>query len=289
MNFLTKILRKINFNRSTDVFFIGHPKAGNTWTRFQVGRYIQLICDYEEMPLFSEGDWLGRNKRFCVDTSIRFTHYPLTWENQTKEELVEENVIDPFSSKKVILISRYPLDVSVSHFHHMKTRSSIGFRGDLEDFLESDVFGIEKLLRFYNIWEEHYDSVDSFFLLRYEDMQAAPCDVLRRLLSFLKIDLNDQYIQEAVDFASFDNMKQLERDDESLSYKATGDHVFGSGNTKNPNARHVRKGKVGGYRSFPEFHDFGRYEELIKENLGTTYGYSKARIPDPCNILSGKK
>ena len=63
---LNQALRKLNHHRTTELYFVGYPKTGNTWVRYMLGQYVQLTCELPELPLFDATDRLGRCESFCV-------------------------------------------------------------------------------------------------------------------------------------------------------------------------------------------------------------------------------
>lgn len=272
-------LTRINAHRTANTYFICYPKTGNTWIRFMLSKYMQLFCNMPEMPLFDKFDIIGRCLKTCTGHSILFTHDPLIWSNQTSSDLNFNNVIKPYIRKKVVLIVRHPLDVQASFLFHKMFQVPYGehthdsFDGHLKDFLEHPVFGLEKLFAFYNIWADAGNKVDSFYVLRYEDMRTDPVAKFKELLEFLDVKVIDHMVNEAVNYASFDNMKQMEKKSNMLY--DSGFKVFNTGDKNNPDAYHVRRGKVGGYEDYLTEQEVLKYVEIIAKNLHPIYGYHK--------------
>lgn len=266
-------IRAWNHRRTTEVYFVGYPKTGNTWTRFMLGRYVQLLAAAGEMPLFDEQDWLGRCVRPPVGPSMHFTHRPLLWEGQTADDLDEGNVVAPFLKKKVVLIARHPLDVLVSHWFQERHQVANATALDLREFIDSPVFGINKYLRFHGLWRDQSPQVDGFHLLRYEDTKLDPEASFRGLLEFLNIEVNNDVLASAIDYASFDNMKQMEASGNVPKYGSSGLKVFATGNASNENSYHVRKGKVGGYRDYLDAAVVRDLQVRIRQELGDWLGY----------------
>ena len=141
-----RILRKLNHHRTTELYFVGYPKTGNTWLRYMLGRYIQLLCSLPDLPLFDATDRMGRCESFCVGSAMQFTHRPLLWHEQRAIDLNYQNVIQPFHGKRVVLLIRHPLDTLVSHWMQRKHRGNENYTGDLMKFLEDPVWGIREIL-----------------------------------------------------------------------------------------------------------------------------------------------
>ena len=141
ISLLTRVLRKVNHHRTTELYFVGYPKTGNTWMVYMLGRYVQLLCDLPELPLFDMVDQLGRCQQLCVGPRMRFTHRPLLWHHQRASDLNYGNVIKPFDDKRVVLLVRHPLDTLVSLW--MSRQHVWNYTGDLVEFLEDPVWGTE--------------------------------------------------------------------------------------------------------------------------------------------------
>lgn len=235
-------------HRTTKAYVIGYPKTGNTWLRFMLGLYAQHAYHLAEQPLFDESNRFGVERPVGPLPTLRFTHQPLTWEHQRRDDLGFDDVVAPFRRKRVIILVRHPLDVLVSNFHQQVHRTTSTYVGDLPAFIEDEVFGLEKLLRFYDLWRANRDVPEDTHLLRYEDLKHDPAGCLRSLLGFLRVGAQPDAIEAAVRGAEFDAMRQVEGSDSPPVYRSSGHSIFASGDLAEPNARHVRRGVVGGYR-----------------------------------------
>jgi alcohol sulfotransferase len=105
--------------------------------------------------------------------------------------------------------------------------------------------------------------------VRYEDLRAEPEVHLERVLEFLGAAPSAAEIAEAVAFASFDNMKQLE---ESAAF-GSGDRRIVPGEASNPDSFKVRRGKVGGYRDYLSDEEAAVLDELVAARLAPAFGY----------------
>lgn len=280
---LHRILRKLNRHRTTDLYFVGYPKTGNTWVTYMLGRYIQLLCDLPELPLFDTTDPMGRCQRFCVGPRIQFTHRPLHWDAQRADDLSYDNVVRPFEDKRVILIARHPLDTLVSHWLYRKHRMDQHGRRvwqddlDLNSFVEDPVWGIEKFFRFYSLWHENRARVKRVSLLRYEDIRAEPKKTFALLLQSLQIPQQEDKMRQAIADADFENMRKVEKSGEAPKLQSSGYSIFGTADRSNPEAFHVRRGKVGGFQDYFEQTQIGPLLDRINRRLPEFFGYSSER------------
>lgn len=254
---------------------LGYPKTGNTWTRIMLGHYVKTIFGLDHVPLFDRGEMEEMARKGYGGPVGTFTHGPLVWDRQTAQDLSYDNTVKPFIHQRVVFLTRHPLDVLVSSFMHSKyrARQKPPYPGHLEDFVDDPVYGLGKFLRFHELWARHHGEAEGFLLWRYEDLRVSPEAQLRRLLTFLGTEIQESAVSEAVKFASFDNLKAMESAGERLVYLSTGFNAFGDGPKDNPNAFHVRKGQVGGYRSEIAPKLVEALEAEVREKMPKFFGY----------------
>ncbi len=124
------------------------------------------------------------------------------------------------------------------------TRRINVFSGPISDFIRHDVYGVEKILAFYRIWWANRQVPAAFHFLRYEDLHRDPAGVLARVLAFIGADITPAGIAAAVEFCSFENLRQAEAEDRY------GTPVLRAGRGDDPESFKVRKGKVGNYGEY---------------------------------------
>lgn len=254
---------------------VGYPKTGNTWARIMLGHYVQLVHELDHLPLFDANEMAELTRRGYRGSKGVFTHQPLTWESQLPGDLSYENVIAPFLGQKVLFLTRHPLDTLVSHFMHAKYKvPDAPYPGNLIDFILDPVQGFDKFIRFHELWATHHGDVGEFFLWRYEDVRRDPAGQLKRLLAFLGEAVDEAAIRDAIEFASFENLKAMESSGEKLVYKSSGFNAFGDGPRDDPNAFHIRKGEVGGYKNELAPEVVSELEPRVKAEMPVFFGYS---------------
>jgi len=148
-----------------------------------------------------------------------------------------------------------------------------GYDGALLEFLDDQVWGLEKYFRFYSLWFQNREHVRDFLLLRYEDLHAEPQKVFARLLDHLNIPLHEGRLVKAVTDANFESMKRIELAGAAPRYRSSGLKIFATGNRDNPDAFHVRRGKVDGFRDYLEAADIRRLMDVINQRLPPFFGY----------------
>jgi len=283
-NYLKWQLVRWNLDRTVDAYIIGYPKVGNTWFQFMMARYVQLLnnsLDDSSFPQFDSINSWGIRKRWNPDfPRIVFTHNPLCWVGQTAEELTVERVVGPFRNRKVILLVRNPADILVSYYWHCREQAAETaeqkYARGIGDFIRDPIYGIEKLIRFYSIWDAQKSTVKAFTTLRYEDLKMAPAQECARILCFLNAPVDADKIMSAVKYSDFSNMRKIEiqnRESRRLCF-ASGNPIFATGDIKNTGeAFHVRRGKVGGFRDYLSDDDVEYLAERLRQGWPESYGY----------------
>lgn len=99
-------------------------------------------------------------------------------------------------------IARNPKDVCVSYFHHCRKNTRLNFKGDFSDFAEA--FMANQLL-FEPFWDHVVQawmrrSHENLHFMFFEDMKRDAHGELRKLATFLELDLSDEDVQRFEDF-----------------------------------------------------------------------------------------
>jgi hypothetical protein len=157
-----------------------------------------------------------------------------------------------YAGKKVILLTRNIKDVLVSCYFQATKR--IGkYNGNISEFIRSDRYGAKKIITFYNTWHQNRGVPKEFLHLKYEDIHNKPEEVLSQTMRFLGLhQVEEDLVRDAVQFASFDNMKVMEKE---FLFKQRS---MRPANVSDDESFKVRKGVVGGYASYlsPDDIDF---------------------------------
>ncbi len=225
-----------------DVYVISYPKSGRTWLRVLLGK---ALCTQARKP-----------DRLLLDTptlsaaagALRtdFDHDGSDlWDQSDYRSLSEDK--QAYRDKRVILLARDAPDVLVSGYFEVTRRSLVfehppcQFDGTLAEFVRSPVFGARKVAAFYDIWSRSTTVPKQFLLIHYEDLHAGGEDVLADVLRFIGAEVNRRDIAEAVAYAGFENMRELERAD------AFNDPRLRPGDVADPDSYKARRGVTGGY------------------------------------------
>jgi hypothetical protein len=172
-----------------------------------------------------------------------------------------------YSNKKVIFLVRDPRDVIVSsYFQHKKRLNQ--FSGDLNSYIFSDTGNIDSIIKFYNVWYKNRNIPKDFLLIRYEDMQEDTLRELKRVLKFIGItNLNSEALLEIVDYASFDNMRQMEQNNQLNSSRLQ------PADKSDEESYKTRRGKVGGYSDYLSEQEINYLNQKINDKLADYFKY----------------
>jgi hypothetical protein len=265
--------------RKADFIIISPPKCGRTWVRVLLSRFLQVKYGLGTKNLLGFDNY----HRLCPDIpKIRFTHdkYISDYTRDTKTKRA-------FYEKKVVFLVRDPRDVVVSNYFQWistvnpfkrKKRSVPDDPTQVSafDYAMDPELGLLKTICFLNEWESEIPKLKDYVLIRYEDLRSDSQRALVRMLTFMGQEYSDEQVDEAVSYASFENMKALE----SSPSLDTGSRRLAAKDPKNPDSFKVRRGKVGGYRDYLSAEQVARIDGLIEGELSPFYGYSGPRRLD---------
>ncbi|HSH30207.1 MAG TPA: sulfotransferase domain-containing protein [Thiohalobacter sp.] len=258
--------------RRADAVVVSFGKSGRTWLRVMVSRLYQQLYGLPESALIGFDNFHNMDRRV---PRIFFTH-----DNYIGDYTGHTDSKVDFYDKKVVLLVRDPRDVAVSQFfqwqHRMRPEKKAlnqypphGEQCGVYEFVKHEGAGLPKVIDFMNLWAREMGKVREFCLVRYEDMRADPHRALSRVAQFLEIPADPGQIQEAVDYASYENMKKMES---SHSFRLSGGRMVPR-DRDNPDSYKVRRAKVGGYRDYFEDDQIREIDALMEGTLDPVYGY----------------
>lgn len=233
---------------------VSYPKCGRTWLRLMLGRY--LCQQYKLDPKRALETLYLTHQAGLLPT--HFTHDGV----KTREDAWRPTAPDAsrYAKKRVLLLMRDPRDVVVSSYFQATKREN-GYDGTLSDFIRDPNHGLSAYLDFLTLWEKNAEVPEKFLVMRYKNIHTDPAGHLRTLLSFVdctKID--EAAVEEAVNYASFNNMQKLEK----ANYFRT--KRLAPGNVNDPESFKVRRGKIGGYKDYLNAEDCAFIEQSIEQS-----------------------
>lgn len=199
--------------------FVSFPKSGRTW--------IRVMLDHLGISLEYYHANSGHRKRLKYEQlGVKPTQY---------------------AKHKVILMIRDPRDVVVSGYFQATKREKIYSR-DISHFIRDSRHGIEKIIRYNNLWLGAAENMQNILVVRYEDCHVDAAKQLKRIVQLLGRDnLSDDTIDAAVEFAKFENMRR--REAQGAFEEQYGAALTATEST-DPESYKTRRGKVGGFADY---------------------------------------
>jgi hypothetical protein len=244
----------------TDIYIVSYPKCGRTWVRITLRKYLEL-AGYRD--LFTRDANLVK---LPGENILKFDHDTGTWIPAPPriDQLHFNN--SKYKGKKVCFIARNPCDVLVSCWYHLKYREKIYSR-ELKEFIRDNTLGIHKIVAFMNMWIEHMNVPEEFYLMTYEDLRRDPESQFRRLFEFIGLAVNASALNSAIEETSFEKMRHMERKGD------LSEPWMRAGYDKSEKSMKVRAGRVGGYKEELTPEDIEYLHTIINTTLSRKLPY----------------
>jgi len=239
------------------VYIISFPKTGRTWLKAQIGRYLQQKNQLHQINIMD-------TPKLSTTAGLHptlFTHdrSPIYGVHYKKLKKTRQN----YKNSKVIFMVREPKDVIVSYYFQV-TKRYIRYNGTLSEFIRSDLYPLQKMLTFYNLWKKNKSVPLDYLLVKYEEMHSDPERVLEKVLKFMgENEIDYEIMREAIKYTQFENLQKLEKTSTIFDNTLKIDK-------KKTNSLHMRKGKIGGYTEYLSKEDLTFIDEIINQ-IGCSY------------------
>lgn len=258
-----------------DRVLVSWGKSGRTWLRVMLSRFYQTAFD---LPAGRMLEFDNLKRAHPAIPSVFFTHgnylrdYTGNWTDKRE-----------FYGKKILMLVRDPRDIAVSQYFQWKYRMrptkkmlndypAHGTEVTTFDFVMNTQVGLPAIIAFLEVWERELPRTAASLVLRYEDMRADPRSALRRVLAFLGTPGSDAQIEDAVAYAAYDNMRQLEH---KRVFWLSGLRLR-PGDRANPQSFKVRRAKVGGWRDYFDEEEVAAIDRLLSARPTPPFGYGAA-------------
>ena len=255
-----------------DYILMSWGKSGRTWLRVMMSRFYQQKFGIPAKYMLGFDNYHHLNPAV---PRVFFTHgnylrnYTGRWDDK-----------QDFYGKKIVMLVRDPRDVAVSQFfqwkYRMKRRKKAlnwypPHKADISvyDFVMNEDAGLPCIIRFFNIWARELPKVAASVVIRYEDMRQDPAQALHTIFDFMGTPGTQAEIQDAVDYAAYENMKKLE---EKNAFRSSGARLV-PGKKGDPNTYKVRRAKVGGYRDYFDDGQLATIDAMVEETMLPDFGY----------------
>mgnify|MGYP006086093317 CR=1 FL=1 len=208
-NINQKLNRFLKGKEDEKILMYGYPKSGNTWLRFLLYNYCNLLLNNEEVETISYNrlNILQNNIMDRGTTFLPEKGFPLFY----RTHRINKRTYNLFDKK--IFIHRNPLDTLISSYYFFKDRE-VPFYDDpknLRDKLHNVDFyityKIDEWIHFFNTSVKCADIV-----MNYSNIKLDAEKELTELINFLEWNLDTKLIKKSVRFSSFNEVKKMGRE-----------------------------------------------------------------------------
>jgi hypothetical protein len=257
--------------------FASYGKSGRTWVRVMISRYFQLVYKLPDNTLMGFDNYTRLNKDI---PKIFFTH-----DNYLRHYTGNVDSKKDFYDKKTVLLVRNPMDVAVSQFFQWKYRMRPEKKvmnnypehdADISvyDFVKHEGQGLSHIIEFMNAWVRELPNIKDLLVVRYEDLRSHPEREMGRIVEFLGLEANPEFLSDTAEFASVENLRKKEQEN---YFWRSGSRVQAK-DVNDPNTFKVRKAKVGGYRDYFDDDQVAEFTAMVDSSLLPAFGYTSGEI-----------
>ncbi len=261
--------------RQCDYIFASYGKSGRTWVRVMISRYYQLVYKLPDNILMGFDNYQRLNRDI---PKIFFTH-----DNYLRQFTGNMDSKQDFYDKKTVLLVRDPRDVAVSQFFQWKFRMRPDKKSmnnypeheadiSVYDFVKHQGQGLNHIIDFMNAWATELDKIENLLIVRYEDLRADAATEMARVVDFLGMEPNREYLEDMAEFASVENLRKKEQEN---YFWRSGSRVQAK-DVNDPNTYKVRKAKVGGFRDYFDDDQVAELSAMVDSRLLPVFGYTSA-------------
>ncbi len=183
----------ISTNTNREIFLASFPKSGNAWIRFVLGNiYNKLEKQTSSIDFHTIHEIIPEEGQKVP----KFKSLPKIFKTHS---LYKNNF------KKVILILRNPSDTLYSYYKYLNGEKNLNL--SLSEVIYSKQYGIDSIIKHTNSYTRNCNNL---LIITYEKMKNNPIKTTKQICDFLKINLSDEIIAEAINKSSFESMRKIE-------------------------------------------------------------------------------
>lgn len=242
---------------------VGFPKSGNTWFRFVLINYRNILKQ-------------GASKTVTYDELNRIQHHQIeSWSyGSFKADLpafysTHKPYRVTFDNFHIIYIYRNPLDVLISFFYMSRDRKTPFF---VFPYSERKKLQNIDYFVFYNLprWIKHYQNYQNkaCMTITYEEMKSDPARIFKNVFEKIFGQVDANALAASIRMSSFDEIKKME--------KTTG-QSHGNADKHSFTGSFARNGKVGQYSHELQPETVALAKDLLKKENILLSGLSALR------------
>ena len=192
--------------KESKILLSGYPKSGNTWLRFMIFNYLELL-DNKELNETISFNFLNQIQSNVLEKGLELKY--------KKNDLIFYRTHSPYSRcyklfDVLIFIHRNPLDTLISAYYYYFKRElpfhafPKKLRNKLKDIDFFVLYNFKKWLIYYNKSVSVADVI-----VNYSDLKSDPFSQMKKIFIKLKLPLKDELIKKTVKLSSFENIKVM--------------------------------------------------------------------------------
>ena len=192
--------------KESKILLTGYPKSGNTWLRFMIFNYLELL-DNKELNETISFNFLNQIQSNVLEKGLELKY--------KKNDLIFYRTHSPYSRcyklfDVLIFIHRNPLDTLISAYYYYFKRElpfhafPKKLRNKLKDIDFFVLYNFKKWLIYYNKSVSVADVI-----VNYSDLKSDPFSQMKKIFIKLKLPLKDELIKKTVKLSSFKNIKDM--------------------------------------------------------------------------------
>jgi len=192
--------------KESKILLSGYPKSGNTWLRFMIFNYLELL-DNKELNETISFNFLNQIQSNVLEKGLELKY--------KKNNLIFYRTHSPYSRcyklfDVLIFIHRNPLDTLISAYYYYLKRELpfYAFPKKLRNKLTNIDFFV---LYNFKKWLVYYNKSVSVadVIVNYSDLKSDPFYQMKKIFIKLKLPLKDELIKKTVKLSSFKNIKVM--------------------------------------------------------------------------------
>ena len=258
--------------RPDDVYVLGFPRSGTTWTRELVW-LIENDCNFKgakdasidvRVPCMEAGavtdfmrEWGHPSIQVDAIKAMKSISHQRLLQSHLHSCLLPADLLD---KSKVVLCLRNPKDTVVSCYHLDKILKMYDFTSDFETYFDLFMDNLIPYSSYFDYAKELWARRNhpNVCLLFYEEMKKDLATNVRKLANFLGKELTNENMDALVNHLSFREMKN----NKAVNRKGkAAKHFFNEGGD------FIRKGKVGDWKNYLTEKMNKRMDEAIEKYL----------------------
>lgn len=206
----------------SDYIILSYPKSGRTWIRNLLGDYMHNVYGVANTKKLNNSDYnrvIDRVAKNCPLISLTHDWHSVVGEVNYKDFSKifynQDNFIfsEFYKKNKILILLRDPIDCAVSYYWML--HKAIGkYPGSIEEWFDSNTFGIDNLIKFFDNMIELKNNTNSL-VIHYQNLYEQ--NEWIKILEFFEMPVDKKLLDKLLEKYSFKNLKQQEMQQKNIS------------------------------------------------------------------------